>query len=456
MEQKQLTQKEIDDLLAINIEEEYNEISRGLDKYHAIFYQMWELGHPRLTFDIPRAAVSFDANGEKFEFLFNPLFWKQSDRYTKEFVICHECLHVILNHGVRIKDSKSNQLIQFLINQCLDVVINHMLVDNFNFDRKSVQNQENLCWIDTVFQQDAKTVEKNRAFEYYYGLLKNKVSQDLSSGKFIFVSSDGTATEMDAETLDVHDLLDTVDDKKLSEKLSQEINKKLNENDRKSLVDKLSKTGEGYKQLNQKNEQQAGTGTGGLLRSIKFAPIKKKKKWETVIKKWSLRFKSDDQNVEQWVKQNRRTQNFDTNLLLPADVDEDVAKHDRIEVWFFLDTSGSCIGLADRFFNAARSLPHDKFIIKLFCFDTKVMDLDIGKNKVFGGGGTDFQILENRIQSEIKKTNRKYPEAVFVITDGYGTSVSMKHPKRWYWFLSTNYRNYIPKDCNVFNLSQYE
>jgi hypothetical protein len=52
--------------------------------------------------------------------------------------------------------------------------------------------------------------------------------------------------------------------------------------------------------------------------------------------------------------------------------------------------------------------------------------------------------------------NKKYPHAVFLITDGMGNSVTPQHSNRWFWFLSANHKNYIPKDSKVFMLKDYE
>ena len=80
------------------------------------------------------------------------------------------------------------------------------------------------------------------------------------------------------------------------------------------------------------------------------------------------------------------------NICLPTEnwIINESLKEDKICVYFFLDTSGSCINLKDRFFKAARSLDPKRFYIRLFSFDTSVAELDIKKNKVYGGGGTDF------------------------------------------------------------------
>ena len=452
---RDLTEEERNALVQTNIEQEFNAISRNLDRYHAIFYQIWEMGYPRLTFEVDTAAVTFDQDGRRLEFLFNPQFWKESDTYKKEFVICHECLHVILNHGVRIKDIGRNKLNLQLTNYALDIVVNHMLVDKFNFDRMSLQKQETLCWIDTVFGKDHQKVEKNRAFEYYYGLLKEKIQQNAKSGKLTIKNSDGSNSDIDAETLDAHELLEVINDESLRKKLEEQINENLNSIDKKDFIERLGKTGEGNKALNE--SQEAGKEHGGMLFHFDLKQkIAKKKKWETVIKKWSLKYLRDDQDTEQWAKTNRRIDGLVKNLMLPSDFDEQNSKLDRIEVWFFCDTSGSCAHFKDRFFKAARSLSPEKFILRLFSFDTKVYDVNIEDGKVYGGGGTSFVILERAIQSAIKANKCKYPEAVFVLTDGYGDHVKPEFPKRWYWFLSVNARYCIPKECNIHLLSQFE
>lgn len=453
---KNLSEEQVKDLLGMNIKDEFNKISKDLDKFHAIFYQIWEMGYPRLSFEVPTAAVAFDKKGKTIDFIFNPIFWKESDIYTKEFVICHECLHVILNHGIRIKDLKGNIFWQNIANMALDVVVNHMLIDQFNFDRISIKNQENYCWIDTVFGKDYDKVEKNKSFEYYFGLLKDNIKESACSGKMRIKNLDGTMSDINSQTIDIHDFIDGFDDESIKNTIKERINKSMNEFDKKDFHDKIKNTGEGKESI-KSNEQEAGNIAAGIkfITNI-YEKVNKKRKWETVIKKWSLKYLKSEQDVEQWAKTNRRINGLETNLLLPSDIEDHNISNERINVWFFLDTSGSCIHLKDRFFRAARSLPQDKFIIRLYSFDTEVYDVDIEKGEVYGGGGTSFYIIENRIQRDIKKYNTKYPEAVFIITDGYGDTVVPQFPKKWYWFLTTKCKSYIPKDSNTYMLSNYE
>lgn len=118
----------------------------------------------------------------------------------------------------------------------------------------------------------------------------------------------------------------------------------------------------------------------------------------------------------------------------------------KTEVWFFLDTSGSNANMADLFFGAAESLPADRYNIRLFCFDTEVYETYLETRAIYGSmGGTKFSILEEKILRE-----EKYPDAVFVFTDGYGEPIELRKPKRWHWFLTPNgVTNSIPRKCHI-------
>ncbi|MFM0827348.1 hypothetical protein, partial [Klebsiella oxytoca] len=80
-------------------------------------------------------------------------------------------------------------------------------------------------------------------------------------------------------------------------------------------------------------------------------------------------------------------------------------------------------------------------------------------------------ILESEIQNELNKGGgtkktldgkevpmiTKYPEAVFVITDGYGNNVKPEKPDNWYWFITEGgVKTYIDRECNFHNLGDFE
>ena len=88
----------------------------------------------------------------------------------------------------------------------------------------------------------------------------------------------------------------------------------------------------------------------------------------------------------------------------------------------------------------------------------KLNQKDIEKGRLYGFSGTSFIALENFIQKTIKKEGKKYSDigAVFVITDGAGDHIKPENPKKWYWFLSENYTNFIPNASHTFLLKNFE
>lgn len=497
---KGMTEEESEALLSQNIKSEFYSIAQELEKFHGLFSQLWEMNIPRLSWDVPTAAVAFDREGRNTEFLFNPLFWKNTDRYTKCFVICHEVLHVMLSHGLRIRDCPLPQV----ANKALDVVVNHMLTSKFGFNRKSVSvgkypeghemagKEIELCWIDTVFPGMENVIEREKPFEYYYRMLEQNV-KILPNGKMKICrggskgggSSDGKKgeqgedeeegwSEITGEALNNHDGLEDFEDDRAKEEIADAVNKQLSDSEKQEISEKIHQSEEGNaaqdaenneakKQQGEskdpdKSSKKAGSIAGRLVYKANLhGRVAKKRKWESVIKKWSRKYKDKDKDEEQWTRRNRRYSQISPDMMLPTIHEIDDKSETRIKVRFYQDTSGSCYGFRDRFFEAARSLPDDRFDIELFCFDTQVYPASLEEGKLYGFGGTSFRILEEHIQSQLRSGEiSKHPEAVFVITDGYGDEIKPAQMDKWHWFLSDNYTHCIPKECNIFMLKDYE
>lgn len=416
---------------------DYFEISSRLEKHHAIFYQFWRCGKPVFTDEIPTAAIRF--RDHSIEFLFNKKFYNSLTDYEKEFVICHEMLHIILNHGKRLNDTKHDRN---LANIAFDVVINELLVEGFGFNKTKLGEViQQGCWMNTIFpKNDFTLVEEEREAEYYYLMLQGD-----NPPTFTY--------------FDVHDFLNDNSDKMMQETM-EKIADNLSDEEVKEIVDKVkscvSEDKPKRKYKNNAPDILSGSGIGGIIHIVNRKKNKPKKKWETVIKKWALKFKLDIKNSEHWAALNRRFSMLPEDICIPSEMEEfDLEEPNKIEVMFFLDTSGSCWHLKDRFWAAANSLSKDRFNLQLLNFDTQVFKTSLKSKKIYGGGGTKFDIIEDFIQKELKnKKIARYP-FVFVITDGYGNPVSPQIPKNWYVFLSSNYTTYV-KDMNIFNLSNFE
>ncbi len=475
-------------LLRMDIRQEFHKVSQSLEDFHGIFSQLWSMGYPVLTFDIPTACVRFSRDSNRVEFMFNPILWQKLDLYTKSFVVGHECLHAMLNHGIRTRDCPLPRL----ANIALDIVVNHMLVNKFGFCRaeidfspliegqmdeqgkqaphKNFRGEDIVgCWIDTVFKDLQGEIKRNKSFEYYYNLLEQNVIIITGVGGSCSLKLKGKNGEardsVGGQIIDGHDHLEDFNDEEIKENIAETLNERLTEEEKQDFSDKVMKSEEGKaaeKSLDdKKNRKAAGQQAGSLAGRISYKPPSKrwmkKKKWETVIRRWARRYYSEEVTAEQWARCNRRMMTFGSDIVLPHDVDNDDREIERIDVYFFLDVSGSCWHLKDRFIAAAMSLPPERFNIKLFCFDTEVHPIDIKNPQILGGGGTAFDIIENRIQHDVKSgTIPRYPDGVFLITDGYGNKVSPERPDRWYWFLSVDYKEWIPGESLTFMLEDYE
>lgn len=396
---------------------EWMSISRSLEDHHALFYHCWQMGRPRFTESIKTAAVRFNkATGEYLDFLFNPTFWQSLTPYERLFVIAHECLHVILNHGLRSRDSKDEDA----TNWALDVVVNHMLVNNFGFNRDEI-SMKDLCWVDTVFEDhpELSSIPTDNAFEFYLNMIPKRRTIKL-------------------RLLDEHGMPDDWID------AINKIGKKLSPEELSSIKGTIGK-------------HSQGDGLG-VWQTIEPGQVKKIKKWETIIENWSKIYLRDvDRHKEQWLRVNRRFWGIRGGLLLPSEQEVIEQQGDRVEVYFFLDTSGSCYHLRERFFRAALSLSEEHFVIRLFCFDTTVEETSLKSKRIYGGGGTFFHIIEEEIVKRIRSEGAKYPEAVFVISDGDGTAVEPKFPRRWHWFLTPRHKTgFIHHDSKKYNLVDYE
>jgi hypothetical protein len=421
MKDKNRVQMPIEDRAAITI---------MMEDHHSIFLAFWRVSTPYYTDELPTAAVEFTPDGNACNLLINKDFWDSLDDDSKAFIIAHEAMHIILDHGRRLKAKDINKTIA---NIAMDIAVNHSIERNLEIPRSTLKNADDYCWVDTVFsEEDDDLPPDDQNTEFYYDLLMEGASY---------------AEKM---TVDCHNVLASGEPSEaFSDAFSESISDTLLPEEAEKLNDIL---GSGS------TEGTTAGSIAGKLEQLVKVEVKKKKKWETVIKKWAKKYtkNQDSESIEQWALDSRRLSILDSGLMLPSEADLDRPELGKINVWFFQDTSGSCAHLAKRFFKAAASLPKERFNVKLFCFDTRVYPTTLESGKLYGFGGTYFHILETYIEHQMILRETKYPEAVFVVTDGYGDPIYPSYPKRWYWFLSSRFRSYIPSGCNIFNLRDFE
>lgn len=424
--------------------EEINALAFHLQPYHGVFKTFWQLGRPVFSMRQKTAAVWFNKDtGEFLRFDINPTFWAEKTVYQKCFVASHECVHIMLNHPKRMKDFANRKI----ANYAADLVDNHLLVERFGMRRELIDPENVYCWVDKFFKPE-EMIPTNGTLEYYYELLDAK---DKNGDLPIDGSEGGSGDGDTVETVDGHGSFEDAD----AGDIIDQLNKALSSEQKNDIKDMLEKHGDPTS-----GGKEAGKGGGPGQWTFMDVPKIKKRKFETVIKQWSLKaagFK--EKYVEQWIIPNKRHLFLGKDLMLPHAIENDVMsfKKDRILVYFYLDTSGSCHHLAKRFFTAARSLPEDKFDVRLFCFHDYVQETTLDSQQAHLGGGTNFAIIESSIQNIMKTEGRKYPEAVFIITDGYGTNVGPQWPEKWHWFITEDgSQDYIPAVSKIYSLKDYE
>jgi predicted metal-dependent peptidase len=412
---------------------EFSKIASMMQEHHSIFSAMWHMGKPVFTERVSTACVVFDKEGAELRYEINKKFWDTQSDIQKCFVIAHESSHVFLNHGIR-----ANAKIDDRANKAMDVVVNHSLVNNFGFDRDEIDPEKKYCWLDTVFEGVEEPIKENQSFEYYLNMIKKHGDKSKGEG--------GDGTGVGGTLVDDHQTLEN------AEKFLKRLGEELTEQAKEELKDYIQKH-------IPKSSQGKGDSAGGMEYLVPSGKVKKKRKWETVIKKWTKKFlNSLERDKDQWARVNRRFSMLKSDLMIPSEMEimDDYYDDKKIDVYFFQDTSGSCSDFRDRFFTAAETLPTDRFDVKMHCFDTQVYETTLESRKLYGFGGTSFSCIEDFIQKHCKQHGVKYPAAVFVVTDGYGDNVHPEKPKNWHWFLSEPHTENIPKTSTWYNLQDYE
>lgn len=387
------------------------------------------------TDSIPTAAIRFDTKGGgKPMLLLNEEFWNKHNHREKLFIICHECLHVLLDHGTRDGMDVPGATHE-LVNKAQDITINHMIVDLFNYDRDDFREWKKYCWIETCFTNH-QVIRRNENFYYYL----EKLIEDPKSKE-----------EGGAQTLDQHGDpgSQTEVEKKARREIAEDIAKEL---DPKQIEDVI-------KALPEDSAGQAGSFRGALEAIFEAKTKKLKLNFTLLIKKLKrtrLRFVEKDQ--ETFVRENRRFDDISRKgLNLPGEHVVQGPIKDRLLTALFMDVSGSCMTYFPLFqqIHKAFAEERDTFDLRSFVFDTTVQEITPGMPLRIGGG-TAFDIIEKKVL-ELQAEYKRYPDCVIVVTDGEGYNVKPKAPTRWIWLLTPPAsKQYIPLGSRWWLVSQVE
>lgn len=433
----------------MDLNKDFYTIIQDLSIFHNVFVTLWKMGVPSFTDSIPTACVEFNTEGKCIDFKFNPEFWNSIDEYTRAFVIAHECLHVILDHGSRSKGCNHQ-----MANVALDVAVNHMLVNKFDFERYMVNDADKYCWTDTVFDKEKYgVVPDDKNFEYYYELIsKDKDSGGQGSGEGQGSPGSGSTGSGSGdktggfpgsgqETVDQHREM-TQEEIDAFGDMIQDALDALSDSERASVEGAENGTG--------KNGSPTGVGPDYTFVDPKDA---KRKVWDSIIKE--IGSKEKPKVNSQFVYKNRRMSLLGGAFMPPQEYEVDIKKNIP-DVWMFLDCSSSCHHLRDIFFTLSQTIDPKKYNVRFFSMTTRVKELVKQGNTYtgFGSGGTHFECIEEYIQGELKSKRVKKHPAVVLFSDGENDQdmEEPQCPEKWYFMLDGTKR-YLPKSCkNVYKI----
>lgn len=390
--------------------EEILEVSITLEEYHRVFTTFWTMASIEWTGEespIQTAAVRFPEFG-KPSLMVNFKFWESLNAVNRIFVIAHECLHVMLDHGIRNAKHVPGATPR-LINIAQDITINEIIRDMFDVDREYIQNWEKFCWIDTCFD-DWKNVLRHQNFYYYLDLLikQNK--------------------ELNVQTLDSHDIQNGCGSGGHAEDILDDIAGR--------LAQELS--WEELQKMISAAEKARGRGVGDSPFSVVLKAMEPSElNFTELTKKLERTAKGGkgEKVSSTFARKDRRFNTLGPQFILPGKLSQ--PKPDKkLLIATFFDVSGSCMGHFEKFMkiSAAFESKPDVFELHQHIFDTKVTPVKTG-HKIQIGGGTHFSIIEARCR-ELAVEKKRYPDCVVVITDGYGNDVHPTFPKRWIWLLT--------------------
>ena len=447
----------------------YLKMAKELRRFHAVFNKFWEIGRPLIVSNHPMistAAVTFGKEGELLDFYYSEDFWESTSWYERIFTTCHEMLHVLLNHGVRTKNLENRKL----ANIAADLVVNHLLESKFGFIKELLSGWWRFVWVETVFPAHMK-VPTDESLEFYYDLLlknANEIKIQLLVDQHFFGPGDGDPSEdgnPGGKGQKPGEGEGELCDASTAAQVVSEIAKRLRWQDKKDLDPMMKEHGDpDHTGKDGKNPggKYAGTGAGNVWTLFTEAPRVKKPRWETIVHKWCKRKLHEiEMLVPQWIFEDRRyTLIPKGRMFLPSESNDRnrFFYKRKVRVVMFLDNSGSCSHMAERFFRAATSIPEDKFEVTVCCYDTVVHKLDLKDLKMIGGGGTHFPPKEEWIQKQIATSDMdSYPDLVFDLTDGYGSDFFPEHPSRWVFFMTEDHSlSYIPSESRHYMLADFE
>ena len=392
------------------------------DKFHDAIDELYErnmhlatqvsrLGYPELiTGYPPTACVAWDESRKKIRFMFNSNFCDHLTFNEFMFVVAHEAVHIINGHIFTLKteiDKMKNKKrtveeiskYKRRFNIASDCVVNDSLVFLYNVPREEFADIGIFYGQPTV-GCDAYDLTVTDVLKILPEKLGQVGNHDMWDS---FFEQNGTIKKGFVDL--VKDLIDNCDtNPDLSDKEAD-------------AVDELKRS---MAKCSDANAKQAGMDSMSGTKKIKT--LNAALSWDKILCKKTERAKFE----ETWNRPDRKLISSYPKVILPTSRPKEVK-----DIFIAIDVSGSIDHDAlELFISVVKNTPKN-FNISAITFDTSCQPFDINSDEVHAGGGTSFAIIEKYIREKLKR----YPSAVFVLTDGCGDTVVPQYPERWTWML---------------------
>ncbi len=396
----------------------HNAIDFFYEKNYHLAGQASKLGYPKMVSGYPpTAAIMWNKERRKVEFVFNSTFSDSINDTQFNFAVAHEVTHVINGHvfimksevdRLRAQGATEKDIAQWTqkFNKAADCVVNDTLVNLYGMPRCEFPNDNGDCGI-------------------LYG--KNIVGCDCHDLSVIDVMSLLPETDDDAGGIDNHGMWESFfnEDGSINRDFVDVMQDFLDDNMDNAAASeedaqKIEELQRSMQDCSDSYARQAGRSTSSSMKRVQAhsAAIR----WERILFRKVERHKFEDR----WNRRNRKMEGFPQDLILPVSQAKEVE-----DIFIAIDVSGSIDWKAlELFVSVVKNTPKH-FSVNAITFNTSCRPFDIHSDTVRSGGGTNFHIIENYIQENF----RKYPKAVFVLTDGCGSNVSPQYPDRWTWML---------------------
>lgn len=371
----------------------YDEALRWLELKRAkMSREIARLGRVIFTDEIPTARVRMYATEICLDF--NPEWYRGLKIAGLSTVILHETLHVLLAHERRAGyiDNRHERMI--FLRYAIECVVNDSI-------KKYYGN-----WIswpgNPIFGEDilGYSTADMSAEQVLAELLE--MEDELP----MFGIGEGLV-----QTLDDHDVFDADNGEGGGTLTSAENSNRMA---RDQLIDGII-------------EQFVGSDSWGREKLGQVRAISKEKPCVDLLKFLTMAINQEIKLGTTWTRPNKKAISIYPGVILPVYEKEE----NRYDVLCAIDASGS---MCDKALSVCTAIVRQKMPgvnITAVSFDAEVFPMDTPLDEVRGGERTDFQKVEEHVLGL-----KRYPDKVFLLTDGYAEKPTLKFPKKWCWVLT--------------------